>query len=266
MKGRQAWVKWFTTLCLAPSISDHPATKELMETFRPEFQLPSHTAMTNLIDQQEKKARKELMSNLKEVSHVATTADSWSAHNRAFLGATVHWIDPQTLERKKGTLACKELKDKQTKELLANELYAINSDFAITRKIVATTTDNGANYCAAFSHFGGTQDVPVPAAEDHDPDGGGVDIVDVHDLLEGQEFDADLPMLPTQRRCAAHTLNLLATADVRSVQGWNQGRHPFIKAAAKAQALWNLHNRSSVFANKILDKFGRKLKTPVQTR
>ncbi|KAG0710885.1 hypothetical protein GWK47_021863 [Chionoecetes opilio] len=121
----------------------------------------------------------------------------------------------------------------------------INSEFGITRKIVATTTDNGANYCAAFAHFGDNQDDPLAVAPEHeDPDGGDVAIVSVHDLLEEEVEDEaeDLPKLPTQRRCAAHTLNLLATTDVSKVVGWNYGtgrqaRQPFTKAAAKAQGL-----------------------------
>ncbi|KAG0726041.1 hypothetical protein GWK47_037384 [Chionoecetes opilio] len=261
-KGRQAWVKWFTTLCIAPSISAHPATREMMKVFRPEFNLPSHTAMKNTIDDQARKAKKELMSILKEARYVATTADSWSAHHRAFLGCTVHWIDAETLRRKHGTLACKELKSNQTKELLANEIYKINSEFGITRKIVATTTDNGANYCAAFAHFGDNQDDPLAVAPEHeDPDGGDVAIVSVHDLLEEKVEDEaeDLPKLPTQRRCAAH--HTQPAGDNRRLQSGGmenygtgrQARQPFTKAAAKAQGLWNLHNRSSVVANKIRD-------------
>ena len=273
-RGRQAWVKWLTSLCLAPSISSHPATRQLMDIFRPEFQLPSHTAITNTVEDQAKNIKKELIFVLKEVSYVATTADSWSAHHRAFLGCTVHWIDAKTLSRKHGTLACKELKDKQTKELLATELYKINSEFGITRKIAATTTDNGASYCAAYDYYGGNPaDPPFLAPEHQDPDGGGVDIVDVYALLTEEEEVEDLSQLPIQRRCAAHTLNLLATSDVSKVVGWNhgsatgrQGRQPFTKAAAKAQALWNLHNRSSVVANRIKEVLGRKLKTPCPTR
>lgn len=66
---------------------------------------------------------------------------------------------------------------------------------------------------------------------------------------------------------SAHTLNLIATADVHSVPGWNQGfRAPFTKAAAKAQGTWNLQNRSSVVTNSIKEKTGRKLKTFCVTR
>ncbi|QQP57303.1 Uncharacterized protein FKW44_002235 [Caligus rogercresseyi] len=183
-KGRQAWVKWFTILCIAPSISAHPATLEMMNVFRPEFNLPSHTAMNNTIDDQARKTKKELMSILKEVRYVATTADSWSANHR-IMGCTVHWIDAETLSRKHGTLSFKELMSKQTKLLLANEIYKINSEFGITRKIVATTTDNGANYCAAFAHFGDNQDDPLAVVPEHeDPDGGDIAIVSVHNLLE----------------------------------------------------------------------------------
>lgn len=59
----------------------------------------------------------------------------------------------------------------------------------------------------------------------------------------------------------------MATVDVQSVPGWNQGpRAPFNKAASKAQATWNLQNRSSVVSNSIKEKTGRKLKTFCVTR
>jgi LysM repeat protein len=51
------------------------------------------------------------------------------------------------------------------------------------------------------------------------------------------------------------------------VPGWNHGqRSPWKKAVAKAQALWNIQNRSSVTANQIKAAINRKLKTPVKTR
>ncbi|KAG0717296.1 hypothetical protein GWK47_054739 [Chionoecetes opilio] len=122
------------------------------------------------------------------------TCTSWTAHNRAFIGMTCHWIG-QDLRRQHGTLACKEIK---------------------------------------------------PA--------------NLHAQLE--EVAPAVVKLPKHYRCGAHTLNLIATADVQSVAEWNQGlRAPFTKAAAKAQGTWNLQNRSSVVANSIKEKTGRKLKT-----
>ena len=66
---------------------------------------------------------------------------------------------------------------------------------------------------------------------------------------------------------SAHTLNLLATTDIAQVDGWNCGRRqPFSEAAAKAQVLWNLQNRSTVKAARIKEIIGCKLKTPCATR
>lgn len=70
------------------------------------------------------------------------------------LGITVHWIEEESLERKKGVLACKELKESQTAHLLGKELYNILQDFGVIGKVSAVTTDNGANYVAAFRLHG----------------------------------------------------------------------------------------------------------------
>lgn len=56
--------------------------------------------------------------------------------------------------------------------------------------------------------------------------------------------------------------------DVAEVPHWNKGsRAVFRMPGSKAQALWNLQNRSSVWAGKIkVATGGRRLKTPVATR
>ena len=86
-------------------------------------------------------------------------------------------------------------------------------------------------------------------------------------LLEDPENEDDEIRLPTHRRCAAHTLNLLAAADTVSVPTWSAGpRSAFTKTKVKAQALWNAQNRRPAFAAAIKDSFGRKFITPTVTR
>ena len=92
------------------SISDHRATKELMAYLCPGFVVPSRTTLVRAIDQSYAIIRNDLSNLLFNIRYVATTADSWTAHNRAFLGMTVHWIDEATLSRKKATLGFKEIK------------------------------------------------------------------------------------------------------------------------------------------------------------
>lgn len=92
------------------SITDHPTTKLLIGYLCPEFDVPGRRTLGRDIDNTYSKFRTDLCNMLYNVQHVATTADSWTAHNRAFLGMTVHWIDDTTLSRKCGTLACREIK------------------------------------------------------------------------------------------------------------------------------------------------------------
>lgn len=88
-------------------------------------------------------------------------------------------------------------------------------------------------------------------------------------VLVGDSLTAEegLAHMPKHRRCAAHTVNLMATTDISNVPGWNSGnRAPFTKLAAKAQGLWNCQNRRTVAANLIKTAVGKKLPTPGATR
>ncbi|QQP38016.1 Hypothetical protein FKW44_018480 [Caligus rogercresseyi] len=83
--------------------------------------------------------------------------------------------------------------------------------------------------------------IPCCRARTRDPDGGDIAIVSVHNLLEEEMRDEaeNLPKLPTQRRCAAHTLK--PAGNNRRLQSggmelWT-GRQPFTKAAFNAQGL-----------------------------
>ncbi|XP_050708973.1 uncharacterized protein LOC126993880 [Eriocheir sinensis] len=245
------------------SLIDHPTTRHFFSLLSPEFSAPSRRTLGRDIDQAWATAKSDLSNALYEASYVATTADSWTAHNRAFIGMTCHWIG-QNLRRQRGTLACKEIKEKQTNVVLAQAIYDTHQEFGLGNKVVATTTDNGTNYVAAFKYFG-AGDVPVEGEEEQDPEVVVGQPANLHAQLK--EVVPAMIKLPKHYRCSAHTLNLIATADVHSVPGWNQGfRAPFTKAAAKAQGTWNLQNRSSVVTNSIKEKTGRKLKTFCVTR
>ena len=71
--------------------------------------VPSRRTLTRDIELAYTKAKQDLISLLAAQRTVATTADSWRAHRRSFLGMTVHWIDGESLERRYATLACREL-------------------------------------------------------------------------------------------------------------------------------------------------------------
>ncbi|XP_076039229.1 uncharacterized protein LOC143024315 [Oratosquilla oratoria] len=198
--------------------------------------------------------------------YLATTADSWSSHKRAFIDSTVSWLDKSTLERTIAVLGMKEVKESQTAEYLARSLSKLHEDFSISSKILCTTTDNGTNYVSAFVNFA-QEDVVIQPGEDK-PDEELADEPQVISMEEAlDQADEDEVSLPKHQRCGAHTLNLLASEDVSKVPQWNHGgRNIFRRSAAKAQSLWNAQGRRTVAANEIKDAIGKKLKVPGATR
>lgn len=92
----------------------------------------------------------------------------------------------------------------------------------ITFQVVSTTTDNAANFVKAFRVFG-KNDSSVSKSDEwtsSDETGEEVQYVNLTDMLDEDET-ADVYNLCSHYRCAAHTLNLLATVDVQKVPGWS---------------------------------------------
>lgn len=85
----------------------------------------------------------------------------------------------------------------------------------------------------------------------------------------------DDSIVPDHQRCAAHTLNLVATTDMEkaiknySHPGGNVSRSPKViyrSAMAKLSAFWNKYRMSTVAADRIRLKLGRCPKIPNKTR
>lgn len=74
-------------------------------------------------------------SLLKDVQDVATTADCWSCHNKAFLGMTLHWIDEKSRSRQHAVLACRRLEGSHTFDVLAEAISSIHSRFGLQEKV-----------------------------------------------------------------------------------------------------------------------------------
>ncbi|CAL4068373.1 unnamed protein product [Meganyctiphanes norvegica] len=72
-------------------------------------------------------------------------------------------------------------------------------------------------------------------------------------------------MLSKHRRCAAHTLNLVATTDLKKVPAWSH-RKSFKNTLKKCTDLWRKQNMSSAISNKIKTELGSKLPYPSKVR
>lgn len=80
------------------------------------------------------------------------------------------------------------------------------------------------------------------------------------------DMAVELHGLPKHRRCAAHTLNLVATKDVRAAMLDENYKKIYESINKKLQNLWGKQSRSNIVAEKIKTFFGRYFKTPIVTR
>ncbi len=222
--------------------------------------------------------KRQLIDKLKTVDSVCTTADGWTSRRRSFLGVTVHWLDPESLERKGGCLAIRQLSGRHTYDILAKTLESINTEFDIAHKTCYTVTDSGANFVKAFRHFASvTEEVQEEAeaeVQQHEnendvEDETEIEFTEINYLLvptaeEVNDNDQVIYQLPPHRKCACHLLNLVATADAGKIDGVT--KRTSTQTFAKLQGMWNKQNRSPNVAEEIKNELGCLLITPGDTR
>jgi hypothetical protein len=163
-----------------------------------------------------------------------------SNHNRLLVGSSpfISWNYSSLAKRRKmkreyAALACRQLTGSHNYLLLGKEISKVHNHFNITESLVATTTDNGSNFVKAFSVFGPCDDENDEATTN----------IDVSDAINTGLIDE--PDLPPHHRCAAHTLNLIATTDSECAELDSAYKKISRLTFAKCQALWNKFGRTT---------------------
>ena len=103
-KARNLWYKIFIEDIVPNHLTDSAAVRAFLGYLNPKFKVPSRRTLSRDIKKLGEETKVRMESLLDSVSYVATTADSWSSHNRSFLGMTVHWINSVSLKREKAVL------------------------------------------------------------------------------------------------------------------------------------------------------------------
>lgn len=192
--------------------------------------------------------RKELTKKLADSAYVCTTADAWSAHNRGYLGVTDHWLSVETvgnasaqIKRHSAALACKRLTGTHDGESIGTDIH---KEFKIQNKLSHSITDNASNFIRAFRLYGKPLGATGQQALVDDQSVNETESDQDEDETNGDRYvpitflDPDETVLPEHFRCAAHTLNLIATTDASQAET-NSGAYKkiFRSATAKLQAL-----------------------------
>lgn len=98
------------------------------------------TTLMKDLNQSFEEMKKDLMATLKNIESVCVTADLWTAFQRAYLGVTVHWLDPVTLKRNSKGLACRRVMGRHTFDVLADSIDEILTEFKIQNKTALSLT------------------------------------------------------------------------------------------------------------------------------
>lgn len=115
-----------------------------------EVSLPSNTSFMNFLKNQFDDMRKRLRALLEKQKYICITTDVWSSKAQSYLGMTVHFIN-ERFERESYVLSFRQLKHKQTYEVLTSEIVAVMKEYGIdVDKITHILTDGGSAFCKAF--------------------------------------------------------------------------------------------------------------------
>lgn len=167
---------------------------------------------------------------LEHVPFVCEAVDIWSTKRRSFMGMSLHYVDPNTLERKSFALSCAEFESPHNNERIAEHLQLIHSQYGLMReKIVATVTDNASNFVKALREFGdGSNEF------DDDSSSGDDDIIfpEINGLAMANHY-----------RCNSHTFNLMGSTDIANAQKDPIYKKVYTSAFSKLNRVWSLASR-----------------------
>lgn len=112
--------------------------------------------------------KKNLILELTKQKYVCITTDIWSARGRSFIGVTVHFLSSE-FARESFVLAFREVKVRQTYDVLAKLLFDIFNEFGLTiKKITNVVTDGGSAFCKAFRVYGKKHEESILVNNDED--------------------------------------------------------------------------------------------------
>ena len=128
--------------------------RQMLHVLDPRYNLPSRRHFTDIeIPRLFSKIKNEVLCTLKKSKYYAGTTDLWtSTANHPYLSFTIHFID-NDWKLQSFCLDTVPLFDDHTGQNIANTVIDVLSNWELKdENLVATTTDNGSNYVAAFKN------------------------------------------------------------------------------------------------------------------
>ncbi|XP_064466889.1 uncharacterized protein LOC135378011 [Ornithodoros turicata] len=244
-------------------VVEAPSFVNLVKTLAPNSNVLTRKMLVSRINSAFDAMQDELRSKLASVPYVTVTADCWTTFRRAYLAATVSWLDPESLSRTTAVLTCRRMEGRISYDRIADVLIESFDNFGLHGKVTKVVTDNGSNFVKAFRVLGQTELAADGHMEDNDAT---TDSIDLTTILNGASHgDVRVP-LPPHHRCSAHTLNLVATVDASKAESCEMFSRPLCSVLRTCRQLWNRQGQSATAAETVQRFCGRALQRPVATR
>lgn len=125
----------------------------MIHSIKPKYKPPTRECLTNrLIPAWYHLEKSNVISELREVSHIAFTSDGWTSLTQDhYLTITVHYLVQGNMRQK--VLSTKAVYTAQTGIVVAEEISDILKDFGEFDKVVAVTVDDAANMDVAIKRL-----------------------------------------------------------------------------------------------------------------
>lgn len=216
-------LKFFAHAMIPLESVENPYFIQIFENLNIEnygLKLINHQSLGRLLTDDYITQGSAIKQELLNIKYICTTVDLWSNHNQCFFGVTIHWIEPDNLNRNSMALACQKFTRTHNNESICDLIQEIYSVYGIENyKIVATVTDNGSNLTNAFKTF--NMDADHIKKEVYCID-------NVNDCSDGDTRDSDTLYIdtndqefptaqPSYLSCCSYILNLIASADSNKV-------------------------------------------------
>ena len=108
------------------AIVERSGFKKFCNALPPHYTLPSRRTVGRRLNEVYNAEKDKIIESLNKARWVSATADVWSAHKRAYMGVTVHFVDSETLHMISS--------GSHTGDAIGRMLAKIFEEFGITKK------------------------------------------------------------------------------------------------------------------------------------